>query len=245
MNKLERDIRRFYASENGLLFQNAGGNRKFSYNYKGHTIYYNSEPNINGDPATIIINGGRDAGRRPCFKLTLKDKTATLQTLDRGDDCFVDRFDNSKELVMAAFQIAKSKGATSFELSDNSFKSCPPYKFRLSDMYFVTTGQTWYESILPLKIKSYSESKLNSYREIAKNTTWAYMSSYLISRGATIDFKFKGLDVNKRGSCMEALSIISKMRNDASCKFFNDNLQNIMSASNITSFFTTVWALDI
>lgn len=239
LNKCVRRIHRRYTLKSG------GVRRNHPYVHKGRTIYYNTAPNVHGDPETIFINAGRGKGKNPCFNLAMKDGVATLQSLDKATDCFDDDFDNSRELVMAAFSLAKSKGCTAFQLTDNSTKTCHSYKFTLSDMYFVTSGWTWYESILSVKPTIYNEADMMDFRERVRNSTWADISAYLISHGATIDFDFPGLDPNKVGSCMEALNLIAKMRNAASCKFFKEQLKNIMDAHQIKTFHGTFWSVNI
>ena len=242
MNTLNKCLRRTYTRKARQL---GGVHRNHPYVHKGHTIYYNTAPNVHGDPETIFINAGRGKGQKPCFNLAMKDGVATLQSLDKATDCFDDDFDNSRELVIAAFSLAKSKGCTAFQLTDNSTKTCNSYKFTLSDMYFVTTGRTWYESILPVNSTKYNEADMTSFRERVRSSTWTDVSAYLISHGSTIDFDFPGLDPNKAGSCMEALNLIAKMRNVASCKFFKEQLKNIMDAHKIKTFHGTFWTVNI
>jgi hypothetical protein len=242
MNKLNKCIRRLHRR---YTLKSGGVHRNHPYVHKGHTIYYNTAPNVHGDPETIFINAGRGKGQKPCFNLAMKDGVATLQSLDKATNCFDDDFDNSRELVIAAFSLAKSKGCTAFQLTDNSTKTCHSYKFTLSDMYFVTTGRTWYESILSVKSTKYNEADMIDLRERVRNSTWADISVYLISHGATIDFDFPGLDPNKAGSCMGALNLVAKMRNAASCKFFKEQLKNIMDAHKIKTFHGTFWTVNI
>lgn len=242
MDKLNKGVRRPYTCKR---LQSGGVQRNNPFIYNGHTIYYNSHPNDDGDPETIFINAGRGKGKNPCFNLAIKDGVATLQSLDRGDDCFADGFDNSRDLVLAAFSLAKRMGCTAFQLSDNSTKSCHSYKFTLSDMYFVTTGRTWYESILQVKIQKYTESKMDSFRKIVRTAKWADVSYYLISQGESFDFDFGGLDANMEGSSMEALNMIAKMRNHTSCKFFYECLPKILTAYKLETFHDTLWRVNI
>lgn len=242
MNKLNNGIRR---QNTRKIIQSGGVHRNHPYVHKGHTIYYNSRPNVDGDPETIYINGGRSKGKYPCFTLIIKAESATLQGVQSGGNCFADGYDNTKEMVIAAFSLAKSKGCTVFELTDNSTKTCHSHKFKLADMYFMTTGRTWYESILSVKIKDYSESVMDGFREKVRSSTWSDVSAYLISQGKTANFDFEDLDKNKVGSCMEALNIIAKMRNEVSCKFFADCLQTIFDAHDMKSFHGTSWTVEI
>lgn len=244
MDKLKKDINLFLCINHHRNRIQVGGTKakKQEIIYNGHKIYYTSYQNEFNDNDTIFINGGRDSGRRPCFVLSIKGTVGTLQSLERGSDCFVDRHDNSKDLVMAAFQIAKEKGCTDFELTDNSFKSCPPNRFNLSNVYFLTKGITWYESILPIKIKSWIETKLNKYRQNVKKTKWTSIAKYLLDAGSNLDFvSTEGVDVNKAGSAMMVLNRIKDMKNDISCKFFSEYTGEILIASKIESFHSTTW----
>jgi hypothetical protein len=215
---------------------------KGEINYKGHKIYYRAKSNNYGDKDTIFYGAGRNAGRHPCFVLSIKDKEAVLQSLERGVDCFVDRHNNSKDLVMVAFQLAKEKGCTKLELTDNSTIQCPPYRFSLADVYFLTTGQTWYESIIPITCKKYNNSKLSNYRQLVKNNKWSDISKYLKSKGTNLDFILTdGIEVNTPGSAMAVLKRIKEMKNDISCRFFSINLGYIIEASNIISLHESSW----
>jgi len=217
-----------------------GAAREREVVYIGHKIYYNISLNTNGDSDTIFIYGGRDAGRRPCFHMSIKGAVATLNSLERGDDCFVDRYNNSKAMVEAAFQIAKDKGCTKFYLTYNSFISFPPFRFNLSDIYFLTSGKTWYESILPIKIVGFDESQMAEYRKRAKEMTWKKIADYLISKGVNLDF----IDVsysNSIGSASTVLCTIKSMKNAVSFKFFSENTGSILFISNLPSFHGTTW----
>lgn len=211
MDTLKRDINMFLCINHHRKKPQVGGVGRQEIIYNGHKIYYTSYQNEFDDDNTIFINGGRDSGRRLCFILSIKDKIVTLQSLERGPDCFVDRHDNSGDLVSVAFQIAKEKGCTEFELTDNSIRSCPPNRFHLADVYFLTTGKTWYESILPIKIKSWDKAKLDRYRQIVSKTKWAIISKYLLTNSVNLDFiKTDGVDLKKEGSAMIILDRIKK-----------------------------------
>ena len=242
MDKLKRDIH-LYLCINHHRDVKVGGKRRYhKLMYNGHIIYYNSYQNEYGDKNTVVFNGGRDAGRRPCFSMTIENNTAILQSLERGKDCFEDKHDRSKDLVHVAFQIAKENGCTSLELTDNSSVRCPPYRFHLSNQYFLTTGQTWYESILPISIKEFSESEMATYRNRAKKNNWITISKYLTNAGVNLDFiSTEGIDINKTGSATFVLNRIKDMKNDISCKFFAEHTNKILIASKIPSFYGTSW----
>jgi len=243
MEKLIRDIRLFYRLNYHEISQTGAGKRMYTINYNGHKLQYNCSPNTFGDVDAIIYSGGRDAGRRPCFQMKIIGEVATLQSLERGDDCFVDRYNNSKDLVHAAFKIAKTKGCTKFELVDNSFISCPGNRFSLANLYFLTHGQTWYESILKIKIEDYSEKQMEEFRKLAHTNAWATIAKYLMGEGVNLDFcNLEDIDINAEGSSMKVLNRIKTIKNAASCEFFSKNLNSIMYASNIPIFRGTTWA---
>jgi hypothetical protein len=245
MDKLNRDIHRFYLINSHDMKTHAGGkHRDNEVIYKGHKMYYNISPNTYGDINTLIINGGRDAGRRPCFHMTMTDKVATLISLERGTDCFVDRHNNTRDTVELAFLIAKERGCTVFQLTDNSFIQCKDGLFHLADVYFISTGQTWYESILPIKINKYDDAQMTHLRNIAMTNKWAPISKYLIGRGVNLDFLkpvIKDIDPNSKGSAMKVFKIIKAMKNDVSCRFFDKQMPSIIIASGLQELHGTVW----
>lgn len=243
MDKLNRDINLFLCINHHRNHLQVGGTGRQEIVYNGHKIYYTSYQNEFGDNDTIFINGGRDSGRRPCFILSIKGTVGTLQSLERGTDCFIDRHDNSKDLVKVAFQIAKEKGCTEFQLTDNSFLSCTTDRFSLSDVYFLTKGQTWYESLIPIKILSWDETKLETYRKRAIKNKWSIISKYLISEGVNLDFiSTEGIDINKAGSAMAILNRVKEMKNRISCDFFAKYIGQILIASKVEPLRGLSWS---
>jgi hypothetical protein len=243
MDKLNRDIHYFYFKNSHDMKSHAGGKRRDNeVIYKGHKIYYNVSPNIYGDINTILISGGRDAGRRPCFHMTIKDSIASLQTLERGADCFIDRHNNTKEMVELAFQIAIQKGCSKFELIDNSYISCKNGRFHLADLYFLTKGHTWYESILPINIIGMDDSEMAEYRRRAKTITWKKVADYLVTKGTILDFiDITDININSLGSSMVVLGRIKNMKNQDSCRFFSENTGHILFISTLPSFHGSLW----
>jgi len=243
---LKRDIALYLGIHNHRPVQDAGGKKKKrqEITYNGHKIYYLEVENPWGDKDTIFYNGGRDAGRRPCFILSVTGKQGILQSLERG--CFVDKHESTKDLVTVAFLLAKEKGCTEFELTDNSTIWRKPQKFILSDVYFLTHGQTWYESILTIKSNNYSDLQLANFRKLAKTNKWSTIADYLVENDVKLDFispLIKGIDINKPGSAMVVLNKI--MKNDISCRFFAENTGLILIASKIPSMYGTSWKYTV
>lgn len=171
MDLLERDIRLYnIINNNSNVNNNEVEQKEGIIIVNTHKIKYREY--MNNDEKTIFFIA---AGKRPCFVLTILENSATLQSLERGNDCFVEFNEKSKDLVIAAYKLAVEKGATSFTLTDNSYIYCNREnksnsnnntnnktnkkskhrlineKVHLSDLSFLTTGKTWYESILPFK----------------------------------------------------------------------------------------------
>jgi hypothetical protein len=250
MEKLKRDIRLYFSIHNHRPVQDAGGKKKKrqEITYNGHKIYYLEVQNPWDDKDTVFYYGGRDAGRRPCFILSIIGKKGALQSLERGEDCFVDKHGSTKDLVTVAFLLAKEKGCTEFELTDNSSIKCPPYSFSLSDVYFLTHGQTWYESILKIKPKTNTEEDLSKYRKQVETNKWSTIADYLIKNEVDLNFisikAIKDIDINKPGSAMAVLNKIKDLKNDISCIFFAKYTEKILLASGIPSMRGKSWKYE-
>lgn len=119
--------------------------------YKGHPFQIRED--ICG--SNYLIYGGRDvfeqpSKKPPCFILEIHpdSKIAVLQSVSRGEDCFMDGTDDSAGLVHIAVWQARKHGMAAMEFTDNSVIYCPE-RTVLSDLSFITTGSTWYERLLP------------------------------------------------------------------------------------------------
>ena len=235
MDEFEQDIDKYYKIKYLIVkikwAQSGSGNR--------HVINYREFKNADNGTDTVIF-AGNDL---PCFSIRIhKTGEAVLESVTRRKDCFVDDHDNSKDLVRAAFQLAKNKGAKSLEISDNSFIQCPE-KVMLGDLYFLTTGKTWYESIIPLK--SNKMALIEKFRELVKSNTWSSVYSKLIIYNPSLkDYNFDfDTDANKVGSAMEILSELKKSRDH--CKFFSENMNELLLSSGITTMCNFTWSASL
>lgn len=249
MNKLNRDIRLFLLIKGFDLTHFEDGLRQNELIYFGHKINYTeyvSKYDDEKNPAvTVIIDGANDADRRPCFSLSINDKLAILEPIKRRKSKWVDRFDTSKYTIKAAFQLAKEKGCTEFEIIDSFYTSRYNTKYNLSDIYFLTHGRTWLESILPVIIKSSDESIVSIIRQRALSGTWQTILTYLLESGIIVDFDLAGIDFTAPGSAMEALKRIKDLNNDLSFKFFAKNGCHIIHANTVHSLNYTRWIVQI
>lgn len=147
-------------------------------------------------------------------------------------------------MVLAALNLAKQNGAVSFGLADDSkvwFDNDTRY-FVLSNMYFLTSGETWYKSILPelTPTDPVKAAKINEWRIRALTNTWADVSQRL-PQNIVIPVDISDIDIGRQGSAMEVLRRIK----DAKTTFFADYDDELLIASNIGSLRGISWSMYI
>ena len=199
-------------------------------NIDGHDIQYREHM----DGKTLVINGGSTS---PCFvlMLDLAAKEAVLQTLYKYDNCVEDGYQDGRALVKAAYQLAKKYGIVRLTLTDYSYIECPQKVF-LADLSFLTTGQTWYESILPGLVCKNCIT-LEEYRNKVRSNTWRTVGARI--KGLQVN----GVDIDAPGSAMAVLNMMKKSGNY--CKFFSEYMPLIREWSGIQSLHGTDWYCDI
>lgn len=192
----------------------------------------------------IEIRGGRKKGKHECFLLLLnpEDKSAVLQGFKAGADCSLDGGATTKNMLKAAFKLAKEKGATSIFIDDTAKKYIDNERyFYLSDMYFLTSGYTWYESA-GVSIRPDTEfiALVNKWREKAKVNTWASVYDKL-DKPVNVPVDISDIDVNAPGSAMEVLKRIKV----ANSSFFVDHRVELPDASGIDPMRSVRWVADL
>ena len=228
-----------YQARNGLEFgiNQSGGGQITVNGFRFPYIEYD-------EGSYIAIRGRLTKTSRPCFVLFIeKDNTAILENLDKYK-CSLDDGAESKHAAKAAFAIAKEKGITRIYLTDNSSKQiAPDTKFYLSDMYFLTSGQTWYESFLPIHLDKSEGIPIDSWREIVRTNTWASVFNNLKRKDLeiTIPVDISDIDPNTSGSAMKVLNRIK----DAKTDFFVRYKVNLPGASDIATLRGTRWIADL
>lgn len=201
----------------------------------GAIIHVNSHPihlreEVRG--SSIFIHGGEAA---PCFEIELQGTHAILQDVLRRDHCFSDDHKEGRDIVHAAYLVAKERGIKTLELTDNSYIRCPQ-KIHLSNLSFLTTGQTWYESIIPgLRCTDIEDIEL--YREKARTTTWRRVGAELIDIDVDVDIDAPG----------SAMLILNAMKRDKQfCWFFKKRMGRLLANSEIyDSLFGSHWEATI
>lgn len=190
--------------------------------YKGHPFQIREDKS--GD--NYVIWGGKktfeDHSSPSCFILLInqKSKTAILQSVKRGHDCFMDGTDDSVGLVHIAVYLAKKKNVSTLQLTDNSVIYCPD-RVILSDLSFLTTGATWYERILPGLQLVEPENTL--YYMAAKRrletVSWSELKLFI----PPVSYDSISAEANEL-----ARDVLVRLKKTGEfCKFFSTNTQHI------------------
>jgi hypothetical protein len=209
---------------------------------EGDGIRYDYRTNTNGE--RIIFRGGRKAGQKECFMLFLDpDRTATLQSLKQGANCALDPNGTGRTMVLAAVNLAKEKGATTLELADDSKKWINDTTFfKLSNMYFLTSGKTWYATIIPTlqPTDTIQLMKIQRWSQSVTTNTWASVANKLPSY-VTIPVDISDIDIHQQGSAMVVFNRIK----DAGTHFFVYYDDEALAASGIGNLYGISWKTNL
>lgn len=242
VSQLERDfIRSLLIKDETKTTRQTGGSietisigeHKLKYTLKVHTF-------LDKSIEILVISF---VNNTPCFRLSITpgdNSVACLLSLDK--ECFLDNYDNSRDLVKAAYIIAKNKGAKTLKITDNSTIYCPD-KVYLSNLSFLTTGKTWYESILDVYPAEDENNELATMRKRAFENKWIDVANNLLRKDIVLPFSVKGIDINEQGSAMK---VLAKAKNSKKfCNLFGKYMSEILLSSNIINFKGKEWLLDI
>ena len=194
------------------------------------------------DDTTYVFNGGN---KYDCFMLFINpDHTAHLQGLRRGDNCSVEGGATSRNTLHAVLALAKEKGAKTLTLEDASNKYLPNKKyFSLSDMYFVTTGRTWYETYGGFRPTDEFVDQVARWRHIVATNTWESVLTSLHKSysDVKIPVDVSDIDATTPGSAMIVLQRIKA----ANTEFFADYNLNLAQSSGIGTLEKIKWIADL
>jgi hypothetical protein len=225
---------------------------------------------IDPDTATrITVTGGVAATANPCFVMDYNRRTreATFIGLTSRNACFNDTYHDMRAVARIAYEVAVNYlGATSFVFTDNSHKECddtdPPIgnnidddiivdsltytvlpakaKIRLANWSFLTTGQTWYESIFPAKCHPqdpYIREQLPEWRRRVSTNRWRDVAGPLLDV-----FDHTGIDIDAPGSAMEVMRRAKESRKF--CAVIAANLRDLRIRSGVTkSLYNKSWII--
>jgi hypothetical protein len=227
-----------------LRWQQHGGGDRYIHKVRGiHPIEYN----VSDDGTSVFIRGGYKPLVAPCFVLEInlsESTTAVLQEVERRKGrCFRDDNTESRDIVRAAAVIAAERGVKTLYLTDKSYIMCPDV-VHLSDLSFLMTGRTWYESILPnLRCISPEGELLEHFRHLARTNTWRVVGHDLIKLNMTNSITGEPYDIDEPGSAMKVLHALKMDRRF--CGFFAKNMGELLWRSHIYTLNGTEWACDL
>lgn len=223
-----------YPQYGGVRAQGIVSANGFNYNYiEDYTA------------GAYTIYAGRPRLKSDCFLLFVNpDKVAVLHSMRQSKDCAFQDNATSYNLLHAAMQLAKEKGATRIELTDVANKRLPYEKsFRLSTMYFLTTGRTWYETYGDFHPIAADEPDVSMWRHMALTNQWNKVYSCLKKQipDITIPVDISDIDGRAKGSAMEVFRRIK----DARSSFFADYQRALMICSKIGPLESITWYADL
>jgi hypothetical protein len=200
---------------------------------------------INRNRGAIVIRGGRKKGRPECFLLIIeKNHTAILQSLKQAADCALNPDTTGRHLVEAALKLARERHITSLELDDISKKDLSHSKsFKLGNVYFLTSGKTWYETLIPGLYPTQKADKIAEWRERVTTNRWSDVAARLppgAVDAVSISGAADGIDPTVSGS---AMVVLYRMK-DARTTFFADWEDELLIASGIGSLYGLPWRTD-
>ncbi len=210
-----------------FVFRQVGGGDSEMIYVRGHPIRIFT---MDDDDVTLYIAGGDTA---PCFRLDIEKAGthAVLGEVIRRNKCFADNSMESRNLVRAAYQVARDRGVRTLEFTDNSVIYCPD-RVILSDLSFLTTGKTWYESIIPLTCMDCPQ--LEQFRHKVLTNTWRTVGDSEFG-----NIRITGIDIDAPGSAMQMLAAMKK--DGGYCRFFSDNMEALVYRSGVKTLHGKRW----
>ncbi len=214
----------------------------------------NSDDSINKKDRVRYYYGGGKGVSDKCFTLAIYPTgEAILENMKNADYCALTPAEfegetgvgTGKKLLMAAFNLAKKKGATTLTLTDNSYiKLEDGRKFNLSTMYFLATGRTWYNtlipSLIPIDFEGNKDIRIEKWQKRVLTNKWADVANRL-PYYVEIPVDISDININENGSAMKVLNRIKDAKTDFFVKFEDE----IVWASKIGHLNGTSWITQI
>lgn len=194
------------------------------------------------DDNTYVFNGGN---KYDCFMLFINlDHTAHLQGLRRGDNCSIEGGATTRNTLHAAMALAREKGAKTLTLDDTSNKYLPNKKyFSLSDMYFVTTGRTWYETYGGFHPTDEFVDQVARWRHIVATNTWDSVLAALHKAYTDVRVPVDISDID--GSASGSAMIVLQRIKEANTEFFADYNLNLAQCCGIGALEKIKWIAEL
>lgn len=240
-----------YPSSQRFILKQVGGEEKY-HTINDQTFEYNEDVNLDG---RLIALYGKWNGSKECFRIdfdihTNGQKYAILSSLDGNKACSTDGSAKSANILRAAVELAREKGAHWVDLSDAS-KICkdvgvPPVS--LANYSMLSRGQTWYETIYPFQ--SDEPELVEDIREQVRTKSWNDVITALRIRHPVrcrnmlrdMPMSLSSISLDEPGSIMKVIRSIPRA---ARCSFLYKYMDNIFDALSIRSLDGRVWWLPL
>ena len=127
-----------------------------------------------------------------------------------------------------------------------NYRKClplPSSSFKLGNLYFLTSGRTWYESLIPGLYPTQKADKIAVWRERVTTNRWSDVAVRLppdAVEAVSISGAADGIDTTASGS---AMVVLHRMK-DARTLFFADWEDELLIASGIGSLYGSPWRTD-
>ena len=160
-----------------------------------------------------------------------------LQGIRKGADCYRSSYATTKELLHAIWNLAYIKELQYIEFSDTTKLLCSDgEKISLVDMYFITHGKTWYETVWPI---SPTNPNINRYRTIISTKKWKDVYSALPDYAIT-EFvpQYSDINENAPGSAMKVMQLYKA---EDACLTMKHNMEELLNAFGIKSLDNSSW----
>ena len=230
-----------------------GGN-KYSIEHKGYVFLYDKQ-----DKNTFLCVA-KPGGN--CFRIVFDIDTYTIsidisyfpncsnnKPLEKGFGTLI-MLEAILKLIFAHKDFKKYKN---IRITDNSSIECisfidkKPYTIRLMDMYYVSTGCTWYNTLAPMFLYDELED-IQFLKERENILTYSYDTFFKKLSKPTQDIllshiEHTGIDITTPGSAHIVLNKIRKER--TYCIFFTLFLEEFIRAFDTSSLRSKDWCIAL
>ncbi len=238
-----------YATPRRLLLPQVGGGE---VTVENQTFEYNEDANLDG---RLFVIRGKKTESHECFRVDIEvhpngQVYAILSSLDGNKACSTDGSAKSANILKAAVEVARRKGAQWIELSDSS-KICKDKglpSVSLANYYFLSRAQTWYESILPFQPDDHDH--IQRMRQTILANSWKTVAQRFRRDNPTLftqmmremPVSLDSIPVHTPGSAMQ---VIKSIPYEARCAFLHKYMKSLLLANKITSLDGEVWWLPL
>jgi hypothetical protein len=182
--------------------------------------------------------------KRKCFEIEVDvdgegNKYAKLDSLYNYGNCCITMDSTGRDLFLAVVKLLTDRGSLKYmTLTDRSGKYIGDGKWiSLADVTFTTTGETWYESMVPLVPDDIDTYNL-TYKKVT-TAKWVNVYTYLKETEPmlTIPINISDIDGNAEGSAMGVYWRIKEANSD----FFAIYRPLIMPSMGCSSMSGMAW----